>query len=58
MPLRTLGLRRQSGSSHVWSLRNLQVAVGVVGVVMFTVLMVVLFSMAVVALMEEEGEHA
>lgn len=59
VPVRTLGLWGQSGSSHVGSLRNLQVAVGlvVVGMVMSTVMMVVPFSMAVVALMEEEGEH-
>lgn len=57
----TRGLRGQGGSSHVRSLRNLQVAVGVVvvGVVMPAVLMAmaVPVSMAVIALMEEEGEH-
>ncbi len=54
MPLRTRGLWEQGGSFHVWSFGNLQVAVDLV---MFAVLMVVPFSMAVVALMEEEGEH-
>lgn len=54
---RFLGLWRHSGPSHIWSLRNLQVTVVVVGMVKSTVLMAVCFCMAVVALMEEEGEH-
>lgn len=56
-----LGLRGQSGPSDVWRLGNLQVAVVVAvvvaGMVVSTVLMAVPLSMAVVALMEEEGEH-
>lgn len=57
--MRILGLWQQGCSSHVRSLGNLQVAVGVVVItmIMSAMLMAVPFSMAVVALVEEEGEH-
>lgn len=46
------------GRPHVRGLGDLQVAVGVVGMGMSAVHVVVPVSMAAVALMEEEGEHA
>lgn len=54
------GLWGHSGSPHVGSLRNLQIAVcvQVIGMLMSTVLMAMIFCMTVVALVEEEGEHA
>lgn len=55
--LGTLGVRGHRGPFHVRILGNLQVAVVVVGVVVSVVLMAVPVSMAVVALIEEEGEH-
>lgn len=54
MPVRTTGLWSQRGTFHIRSLRNLQATVEVV---MSTMMMTVDLLMAVVALMEEEGQH-
>lgn len=59
MTFMSVGLLRRSSSSHIWSIRNLQVIVDVVVVsmLMSPMLVAVRFSMTAAGRMEEEGEH-